>query len=153
ILVLQGDGGKAEDNEVLGELVLGPLRQARRGEVEIEVRFDISGDGIISISAQDTKTGQEQSLQIRSFGGLTSEELQEIVAREEAQQATGAKEAKARPRREQVRALLEKGEQLFPRVRDQILQSTFGTAAVAKAEACLRAAREYEDAEAECPEA
>lgn len=153
ILVLQGDGRKAEDNEVLGELVLGPLRQARRGEVEIEVRFDISADGIISVSAQDTKTGQEQSLQIRSFGGLTSEELQEIVAREEAQQATGAKEAKARPRREQVRALLEKGEQLFPRVRDQILQSTFGTAAVAKAEACLRAAREYEDAEAECPEA
>lgn len=153
ILVLQGEHERAVENEVLGELVLSPLRKARRGEVEIEVRFEISADGIVSVSARDTQTGLEQSLQIRSFGGLTGEELEEIVAREDENQIEEAREGESRQQRETVRLLMEKGERLLPRVRDEILESTFGAAAVAKAESCLKAAREFHESEGEMPEA
>lgn len=153
ILVLQGEGSRASENEVLGELVLSPLRKARRGEVEIEVRFEISADGIVSVSAQDTKTGLEQSIQIRSFGGLTSEELERIVAREEENQIAEAQTEFGRQQRETIRLLLEKGERLLPQIREEILASTFGEAALAKAEACLRAARDWHDLPKGTPEA
>lgn len=153
ILVLQGESERAADNEVLGELVLSPLRKVRRGEVEIEVQFDISADGILSVSARDRQTGLEQSIQIRSFGGLTSEELQRIVQREKDEEIASAQIAYDRSQREAIRLLLEKGERLLPRARDFILASTFGTAALAKAEACLRAARDWHDMPQGAPDA
>src|SRR5690606_8384950 len=116
ILVLQGESERAAENEILGELVLSPLREARRGEVEIEVRFEISADGIVSVSAQDTKTGLEQSLQIRAFGGLTGEVLERINSREEENQIAEAQEDVEKQRRESARLLLEKGERMFPLV-------------------------------------
>jgi molecular chaperone DnaK len=48
ILVLQGESDRAEENELLGEFVLTGLRRRPRGEVEIEVTFHISADGIVS---------------------------------------------------------------------------------------------------------
>lgn len=153
ILVLQGESERASENEALGELVLSPLREARRGEVEIEVRFEISADGIVSVSAKDTQTGLEQSLRIRSFGGLTGEELDSIVTREEEAQVAEAREGASRQQREDARLLVEKGERLLPRVREEILESSFGAAAVSKAEACLRAARDWKGGQGEMPEA
>ena len=48
ILVLQGESDRAEENELLGEFILTGLRRAPRGEVEIEVTFEINADGIVS---------------------------------------------------------------------------------------------------------
>lgn len=153
ILVLQGESEEAAENEKLGELLLSPLRKARRGEVEIEVRFDISADGIVSVSAKDVQTGLEQSMHLRSFGGLTDEELEAIVAREEKSEFEEEKEGVTRQQREEIRLLVEKGERLFPLVREEILGSTFGKAAVAKAEASLRAARHWDRSQGAMPEA
>src|SRR5205809_529108 len=53
ILVLQGENDRAEENELLGEFILTGLRKAKEGDVEIEVMFEISADGIVSVSARD----------------------------------------------------------------------------------------------------
>ncbi len=54
ILVLQGESDRAEENELLGEFVLTGLRRAPRGEVEVEVQFHISADGIV-VKARDSR--------------------------------------------------------------------------------------------------
>ena len=79
ILVLQGESERAEENELLGEFVLDGLRPARRGEVEIEVTFEISADGIVGVSAKDVETGQRQSITVTATSGLTEDELRRIL--------------------------------------------------------------------------
>jgi molecular chaperone DnaK len=79
IIVLQGEKELAHENEMLGEFTLTGLRQAPRGEVEIEVTFDINAEGILSVSARDKETGQRQSIRVTATGGLTPEELDRIL--------------------------------------------------------------------------
>jgi molecular chaperone DnaK len=79
IAVLQGASAKAIENELLGEFVLAGLRPGRRGEVEIEVTFEISADGIVGVSARDLTTGQRQSITVTATSGLTEEELRHIL--------------------------------------------------------------------------
>ncbi|MFN0061207.1 MAG: molecular chaperone DnaK [Myxococcaceae bacterium] len=79
IMVLQGESEIAHENELLGEFQLSGLREAPRGEVEIEVTFDINSEGIMSVSARDKETGQKQSITVTASGGLTEGELQTIL--------------------------------------------------------------------------
>ena len=79
IIVFQGESEVAVENELLGEFVLSGLRKAPRGEVEIEVHFYISADGIVSVKAKDLETGKEQSITVTATSGLTEEELQNMV--------------------------------------------------------------------------
>ena len=80
IIVLQGESKRAKENVVLGEFTLTNLRQARRGEVRIEVTFGINADGIVSVAARDMDTGQEQSITVNAHTGLNDEELAAIRA-------------------------------------------------------------------------
>ena len=75
ILVLQGESDRAEENELLGEFILTGLRRATKGEVEIEVTFEISADGIVSVSAKDQETGLKQAITVTATSGLTEEEI------------------------------------------------------------------------------
>ena len=83
IVVLQGDNDRAEQNELLGEFVLSGLRDAPAGEVEIEVTFDISADGIVSVSATDLETGKEQSITVSATSGLSEQEIQAMIEENE----------------------------------------------------------------------
>src|SRR5262245_23405914 len=80
ILVLQGESDRAEENELLGEFILTGLRRAPKGEVEIEVQFDISADGIVSVSAKDLETGLKQAITVTATSGLTEEEIRRMMA-------------------------------------------------------------------------
>lgn len=79
IVVLQGESARAEENEMLGEFVLSGLRPARAGEVTVEVTFDISADGIVSVSAKDLDTGKEQSITVTAASGLTEDEIHGMI--------------------------------------------------------------------------
>ncbi len=79
IMVLQGESEIARENELLGEFVLSGLREATRGEVEIEVTFEINSEGIVSASAKDKETGIKQSITVIASGGLSREELDQIL--------------------------------------------------------------------------
>ncbi|WP_342381419.1 molecular chaperone DnaK [Myxococcus stipitatus] len=79
IMVLQGEHEQAHQNELLGEFVLTGLREAPKGQVEIEVTFDINAEGIVSVSARDRETGLRQSITVTASSGLTEEELKRIM--------------------------------------------------------------------------
>lgn len=79
IHVLQGESDRAAENELLGEFLLSGIRSAKRGEPEVEVSFEIDSDGIVSVSARDLETGQEQSITVTASSGLSEEEIQWMV--------------------------------------------------------------------------
>jgi len=79
IKVLQGERKMAADNKSLGQFDLVGIPPSPRGMPQIEVAFDIDADGILNVSAKDKHTGKEQSIVIRSSGGLSDAEIEQMV--------------------------------------------------------------------------
>jgi molecular chaperone DnaK len=80
IKVLQGEREMAAENKPLGQFDLVGIPPAPRGTPQIEVSFDIDADGILNVSGKDKGTGKEQSVVIRSSGGLSEDEINKMVA-------------------------------------------------------------------------
>ncbi|MBK7859392.1 MAG: Hsp70 family protein [Archangiaceae bacterium] len=78
--VMQGESMHAVDNARLGELKLeglsGELRSA------IEVRFDLSVDGTLSVSARDRATGKSQTARIVARADLRDDERERLKKNE-----------------------------------------------------------------------
>ena len=142
IAVLQGASEKAIENELLGEFMLAGIRPARRGEVEIEVTFDISADGIVSVSARDTVTGQRQSITVTATSGLTEDELKKIMD-ENVDELLERKQVASdfERRRASTERIISDIEALVPAVTAALARSRFGKDAVNKAEAVVQRAR------------
>ncbi len=79
IHVLQGEREMAPNNKTLGRFELVGIPPAPRGVPQIEVTFDIDANGIVNVSAKDTATGKEQSIQITASSGMTKEEIEKAV--------------------------------------------------------------------------
>jgi len=141
IMVLQGESEIATENELLGEFVLSNLRAALRGEVEIAVTFDISADGIVSVSARDTTTGQRASITVTASGGLTKEELARIVEEQKDYLLEAHTSEEARKRAQQLSGLANDLESLLPKLRELVASATLGAEVLAKAERQLERAR------------
>ncbi|MCK6552226.1 molecular chaperone DnaK [Myxococcota bacterium] len=137
IMVFQGDSLRAEENELLGEFILSGLREAPRGEVEIEVTFEISADGIVSVSAKDLETGQQQSITVTATSGLTEDEIRKM-AQDSAEYAVNVKAVDAfEQSKAQVEAVVRDVEAILPKVRGFMSGSDFGREALSKADAAL----------------
>lgn len=83
IKIYQGESNMAEDNVLLGEFEFSGFRVASRGEVTIEVTFEIDTDGIVNVSARDVETGAEASTAISLSSGLSDDEVAGAMARNE----------------------------------------------------------------------
>jgi molecular chaperone DnaK len=112
IVVLQGESERAEENDLLGEFVLSGLRSAPAGEVEIEVEFAISADGIVSVSATDLETGKEQSITVTASSDLTEEEIEQMIQENEDYLMEVKKGEELEDRRADVRKAVRKIEKL-----------------------------------------
>lgn len=84
IKCLQGEREMAADNKLLGQFDLVGIPSAPRGVPQIEVSFDIDADGILNVSAKDKGTGKEQSIIIQSSGGLSDDDIENMVRDAEA---------------------------------------------------------------------
>src|SRR5438105_1069692 len=73
IRVYQGESSKAAECEMLGEFEFSGFRIGYRGEVRIEVTFEIDTNGIVNVTAADVETGQKTSCTIRLSSGLTED--------------------------------------------------------------------------------
>jgi molecular chaperone DnaK len=83
ISVLQGERERASDNRVLGHFQLTDIRQAPRGEPQVEVTFDLDANGILSVNARDKDTGKEQGITISESANLDKSEVERMVAEAE----------------------------------------------------------------------
>ncbi|BFZ01333.1 hypothetical protein BsWGS_04372 [Bradybaena similaris] len=79
IKVHQGEREMAGDNKMLGQFTLVGIPPAPRGVPQIEVTFDIDANGIVNVSARDKGTGKEQQIVIQSSGGLSKDEIENMV--------------------------------------------------------------------------
>ena len=83
IHVIQGEREMAADNKSLGRFELVGIPPAPRGVPQIEVTFEIDTDGVVSVSARDLGTGKHQQIRVTASGGLSSEEVDSLVAEAE----------------------------------------------------------------------
>lgn len=74
--ILQGERQMARDNRSLERLVLLGIPAAPAGVPQIIVTFNVSADGILSVSARDLETGQQKETQIQGSTGLSTEEIE-----------------------------------------------------------------------------
>nr|ABQ52471.1 mitochondrial mortalin splice variant [Mya arenaria] len=79
IKVFQGEREMAKDNKLLGQFMLSGVPPMPRGVPQIEVVFDIDANGIVNVSARDQGTGKEQQIVIQSSGGLSKDEIENMV--------------------------------------------------------------------------
>lgn len=84
IRVFQGEREMAADNKLLGQFDLMGIPPAPRGVPQIEVTFDIDANGIVNVSAKDKATGKEQQVRIQASGGLSDEDIDQMVQDAEA---------------------------------------------------------------------
>ncbi len=84
IRVFQGEREMANDNKLLGQFNLEGISPAPRGIPQIDVAFDIDANGIVSVSATDKATGKEQKITIEASGGLSDDEIENMIKEAEA---------------------------------------------------------------------
>ncbi len=106
IRVLQGEREMASDNKVLGNFELVGIAPAPRGVPQIEVTFDIDANGIVNVSAKDKGTGKEQKIQIQASGGLSDEEINQMVKDAESNKEEDKKKREAVDVRNQADTLI-----------------------------------------------
>ena len=106
IRVLQGEREMASDNKILGNFELVGIAPAPRGVPQIEVTFDIDANGIVNVSAKDKGTGKEQKIQIQASGGLSEEEISQMVKDAESNKEADKKKREAVDARNQADTLL-----------------------------------------------
>ncbi|CAM6091717.1 unnamed protein product [Calypogeia fissa] len=79
INVLQGEREFVRDNKSLGSFRLDGIPPAPRGVPQVEVRFDIDANGILSVSAMDKGTGKKQDITITGASTLPKDEVERMV--------------------------------------------------------------------------
>ncbi|MAW81485.1 MAG: molecular chaperone DnaK [Parvularcula sp.] len=84
IRVFQGEREMAADNKMLGQFDLVGIPPAPRGVPQVEVTFDIDANGIVHVSAKDKATNKEQSIRIQASGGLSDDDIENMVKDAEA---------------------------------------------------------------------
>jgi molecular chaperone DnaK len=78
VRVFQGERKMASNNRLLGEFNLEGIPPQPRGVPQIEVKFDIDQNGIVSVSAKELKTGKEASVTIKEAGALSQDDVEKM---------------------------------------------------------------------------
>ena len=79
IHVLQGERPFSKDNKSLGIFKLKGIPSAPRGVPKINVTFQLDVNGLLSVSAREEQTGQEQSIKIEGASVLAREEVSKMI--------------------------------------------------------------------------
>ncbi len=124
IHVLQGEREMAAGNKTLGRFELVGIPPAPRGVPQIEVTFDIDANGIVNVSAKDTATGKEQSIQITASSGLSKDEIDELIKDAELHAEDDKKKRELVDARNQADALIYSTEKSIKDLGDKIDEAT-----------------------------
>jgi molecular chaperone DnaK len=79
IKVFQGDSRQTDENEMLGQFEFSGFEKARRGDVQIDVTFEINADGIVNVTAANPETGETTSTSITLSSGLSAQDMEQIL--------------------------------------------------------------------------
>ncbi len=79
IRVYQGESNRADECEMLGEFEFSGFRIGYRGEVKIEVTFEIDTNGMVNVSACDVETGQRTTTTLTLSSGMSEADIQRSI--------------------------------------------------------------------------
>jgi molecular chaperone DnaK (HSP70) len=68
-----------KDNRSLARFDLKDLPPMPAGLARIEVRFLIDANGILNVTAKDTRTGKEQSMDVKPSYGLSDQQVEAMI--------------------------------------------------------------------------
>ncbi|HEX5750263.1 MAG TPA: Hsp70 family protein [Archangium sp.] len=111
IPIYQGESEMQDENRKLGEVVLRNLQGASRADTPLEVTFELSNEGTLSVRATDLKTGLSEAVKLEARPHLPGQEAERLV-KEQAAYAQRQAQADAKKTEETFRKLLERGEKL-----------------------------------------
>src|SRR6056300_1641799 len=120
ISVVQGEREMAADNKRLGQFNLEGIAPAPRGLPQIEVTFDIDANGIVNVSATDKGTGKEQKITIKSDGGLSEAEIEQMVKDAEANKDSDKKKRELVDSKNQADSLINSTEKSLKEHGDKV---------------------------------
>jgi L1 cell adhesion molecule like protein len=81
ISVYEGERAMVKDNNFLGKFRMGGIQKSLRGVPKIRVTFNIDSNGILEITALDTKTNQKGDIQITNEKGrLTQDQIEKMLS-------------------------------------------------------------------------
>merc|ERR1719230_659591 len=80
INVLQGEREFVQSNKSLGNFRLAGIPPAPRGVPQIEVRFDIDANGILSVTATDKGSGKKADIKITGASTLAKEDVERMLS-------------------------------------------------------------------------
>jgi len=146
IRVFQGEREMAADNKILGQFDLVGIPSAPRGVPQIEVTFDIDANGIVNVSAKDKATNKEQAIRIEASGGLSDNEIDQMVKDAEANAEADKARREQAEARNQAEGLINSTEKTMADAGDKVPADE--KAAIEAAIADLRTALEGDDVEA-----
>lgn len=141
IIVMQGDSERADENELLGEFILTGLRRAPKGEVEVEVTFEINTDGIVSVRAKDLETNQVQAIEVTASSGLTPEEIRSMADEARDFMVERKTDEAFEAAKQKAETLISGIEGMFTEVENAVGSADFGRDSIEKARATLEAAK------------
>jgi molecular chaperone DnaK len=144
IRVFQGEREMAADNKLLGQFNLEDIPPAPRGMPQIEVTFDIDANGIVSVSAKDKGTGKEQNITIQASGGLTEDEIEQMVKDAEANAEADKERKELVEAKNQAESLIHSTEKSMEEHADKVDPTTIE--AIELAISALKEQLESEDA-------
>ncbi len=78
IPIYQGESDQAAKNVKLGELVIHELSVPTRDQSPIEVTFELSSEGTLSVRATDVASGVAEALRIEARTGLEPREVEQL---------------------------------------------------------------------------
>ena len=145
IRVFQGEREMAADNKMLGQFNLEGIPPAPRGMPQIEVTFDIDANGIVNVSAKDKATNKEQKITIQANGGLSDDEINNMMKDAEANADADKKRRELVEAKNNAEAMVHSTEKQLDEHGDKVDASVKGD--IESAMADLKTAAEGEDLE------
>jgi molecular chaperone DnaK len=123
IRVFQGEREMATHNKLLGNFDLIGIAPAPRGTPQIEVTFDIDANGIVNVKAEDKATNKEHSIKIQASGGLSDEDIENMVADAEVHAKEDKLQRELIESKNQAEALIHRTEKTLEEYNDKVSES------------------------------
>jgi molecular chaperone DnaK len=113
----------ASDNRLLSQFNLEGIPPAPRGVPQIEVKFDIDANGILSVSAKDLGTGVEQTVKVEQSSGLSEDEIKAKLREAEQNAETDKKKKQLVEARNEAESRAYQLEKLIKQQGDKLKES------------------------------